>query len=199
VIPTPADVLPLAEETVPPLQKALSLGIALADELQSDRQTRDPWYWSHTARWVARNHLRSVQSSAWKLLSGVPNSGIHLRIGTVHHVRVLRSLGGTVPHPGRNRARRADWIQDSLLLDEDNQLPALSLLYDWQVLHDEPSIYLSLPKRPWSYREQPELHWRVPVTGDADQDLANLSFDPGLLPGDVVVTVKIDPADEGVG
>lgn len=51
------------------------------------------------------------------------------------------------------------------------------------------------PKRPWAYGSDPELYWRVPVTGDASQDLANLRFDPGLLPGDVIVTVKVDPAE----
>ncbi len=127
----------------------------------------------------------------------MPNSGIHLSIADIHTIRVLRSFGGTVPHPGSNRKRRRDWVQDRLLLADG--LRPLSLLADWQAHEDEPLIYVSLPKRPWSYGSDPELHWRVPVTGDTDQDLANLRFDPGLLPGDVMVTVKIDPAERDAG
>jgi hypothetical protein len=40
---------------------------------------------------------------------------------------------------------------------------------------------------------------RVPVTENADKDLSNLRFDPGLLLRDVIVTVKIDPAESEAG
>ena len=75
----------------------------------------------------------------------------------------------------------------------------MSLLVDWQALDDEAVIHLSLPKRPWKYGADPELYWRVPVTGNADQDLAKLSFDPGLLPGDVTVTINVDPSESETG
>ena len=39
----------------------------------------------------------------------------------------------------------------------------------------------------------------MPVTGDIDKDLAKLQFDPGLLPGDVTVTIKVDPAESETG
>jgi hypothetical protein len=201
VIATPEDVLPLMERTIPHLTKALSLGIGYADDLQPDLSARDPYYWSHSARFMARRHLTSVAevaaSEAWGLVPGVPNSGIHLNIDSIHNLRVLRSLAGTVPHPGGNRARRAAWIQETLPLAAGG-LPALSLLADWQVSDDAPVIFLSLPKRPWSYGSPPELHWRVPITGDTDRDLATLKFDPGLLPG-VGVTIKVDPAEERAG
>jgi hypothetical protein len=197
-IPSPADVLPLMECTVPALMKGLRLGIGYADEQQPDLAVRDPWFWSHSARWKARCHLLGVQSEGWTIKRNVPNSGIHLGIKNVHTVRVLRSLDGTVPHPGRNRARRDDWVQGTLR-PNDGGLPPLSLLMDWRVHDDEPLVYVSLPKRAWSYGSDPDLYWRVPVTGDADQDLANLRFDPGLLDGDVMVTIKVDPAERDTG
>jgi hypothetical protein len=198
MFPTPKDVLPLIECTVVPLAKALRLGIGYADGLQPDPDNRDWWFWSHSARWRARGHLASAKKEGWDLAPRVPNSGIHLSVPELHTIRVLRSLADSVPHPGRNRARREAWIQDTLA-PNDGGLPPLSLLADWQVHNDEPVVYLSLPKRPWKYGENPDLYWRVPVTGDTDEDLANLTFNPGLLPGDVVVTIKVDPAEEGVG
>lgn len=196
------DVLPLIESTVPHLTKSLRLGIAYADEQQPDPSDRDPWFWSHSARFRARRHLLGVeQSDGWTLKRKVPNSGIHLRVQGVHAVRVLRSLDSTVPHPGRNRRRRKAWNQgvQGTLMEHDDGLPPLSLLMDWQVHDEEPVIHVSLPKRPWSYRENPDLHWRVPVTGDSDQDLSKLHFDPGLIPGDVMVTIKVDPAEKDAG
>jgi hypothetical protein len=197
-VPGPADVLPVVECAIPPLFKALRLGIGYADEQQPDLDDRDPWFWSHSARWRARGHLRSVVAQGWRMNPDVPNSGIHLCIDKIHDLRILRSLGDTAPHPGRNRARREAWIQDTLP-PQDGSLRPLSLLADWRVHDDEPLIYVSLPKRPWAYGSDPELYWRVPVTGDASQDLANLRFDPGLLPGDVIVTVKVDPAESEAG
>jgi hypothetical protein len=198
MIPTPRDVLPLIECTVSHLGKGLRLGIGFADGLQSDLDDRDPWFWSHSARWRTRGYLLSAKKDGWGINPSVPNSGIHLWVQGLHTVRVLRSLGGTVPHPGRNHARREAWIQDAIP-PNDGGLPPLSLLADWQVHNDEPVVYFSLPKRPWKYGESPELYWRVPVTGDTDQDIENLRFDPGLLPGDVMVTIKVDPAEEGAG
>jgi hypothetical protein len=201
VIPTPEEVLPLMEDCIPHLIKALSLGMGLADDLQPDPQHRDPWFWSHTARWRAKKHLIGVTAhipDSWSIAPGVANSGIHLSIAAVHHVRVLRSLGGTAPHPGRNRARRAAWIQDTLRFD-DGGLPALSLLADWQDSNDEPVIHLSLPKRPWTYGSPPELHWRIPVTGDTGHDLNNLRFNPDSPNDDVLVTFRVDPAEARAG
>jgi len=194
-MPTPAEVLPVIECAVPDLMKALRLGIGYAEEQQPDPDGRDPWFWSHSARWKARRYLLGVEKpDGWRIKRNVPNSGIHLSIKGIHGIRVLRSLGGMVPHPGRNRVRRKDWVQ-GVLRPNDGTLPPLSLLMDWEVHEDEPRVYLSLPKNPWNYGSDPDLYWRVPVTGDADEDLARLRFDPGLLPGDVMVTIKVDPAE----
>jgi len=201
-MPTPHDVLPLAECTIPHLAKGLRLGIGFADELQPRTDDRDSWFWSHSARWRTRGHLLSVpKREGWGINPKAPNSGIHLRLQDIHTVRVLRSLSETVPHPGRNRARCDAWMQGTMP-PNDGTLPALSLLIDWRVRDDEPDeplIYLSLPKRPWRYGAKPELHWRVPITGDADQDLANLRFEPGMFPGDVMVTIKVDPSERNTG
>jgi hypothetical protein len=196
-VPTPAEVLPLAECAVPDLMRGLRLGIGFADDLQPDPDSRDWWYWSHSARWRARGHLLAVdEQDGWGITPDVPNSGIHLRLRDLHDVRVLRSLGSTVPHPGRNRERRRAYQQSQpTLRQNDGSILALSLLMDWEVKDDDPVVHVSLPKRPWEYNCKPDLYWRVPVTGDAEGDLSKLSFDPGLLPGDVEVTIKIDPSE----
>jgi hypothetical protein len=49
-VPGPTYVLPMVECAVPPLVKALRLGIGYADEQQPDLGYRDPWFWSHSAR-----------------------------------------------------------------------------------------------------------------------------------------------------
>lgn len=193
-VPTPQDVLPVMECAVPHLTKALRLGIGHADDLQPDPDERDPWYWSHSARWRACKHLLAVERPQGWGITKAPNSGIHLQLEDIHAVRVLRSLNDTVPHPGPNHARRMVWMQGALP-PNDGSLPPLSLLIDWRVKDDEPYIYASLPRKPWSYRAKPLVYWRVPVTGDADKDLANLQFDPGLLPGEQMVSFKVDPAE----
>lgn len=199
VIPTPQDVLPVAECVVPHLAKALRLGIGYADDQQPDPGDRDQWYWSHSARFRARRHLLSItKREGWGINPKAPNSGIHLRLNDIHKIRVLRSLNETVPHPGRNPARRMTWMQGTMP-PNDGTLPALSLLIDWRVIDDEPLVYVSLPKHPWRYKAKPVLYWRVPVTGDTDQDLSNLQFDPGLLPGDQMVSIRVDPAERNAG
>jgi hypothetical protein len=199
LVASPTDALPLFEPAVCHLTKALRLGIGFADDLQPDPENRDQWFWSHSARWKARNHLVSIASpQGWGITPDVPNSAIHMRLLDIHTVRVLRALGETAPHPGQNRARRRDWFQPTIRPNDDS-VPPLSLLVDWQVRNDEPIINLSLPKRPWQYGDPPELYWRVPVTGDTDEDLAKLTFEPGLLPGDVMVTIKVDPAESDTG
>jgi|HubBroStandDraft_1064217.scaffolds.fasta_scaffold07925_5 hypothetical protein len=200
VMPTPQDVLPLAECAVPYLADALRLGIGFADDLQVNAKKRDPWFWSHSARGRACEYLLGlgkVEREGWGITKG-PNTGIHLRLDDIHTARVLRSLNDTVPHPGPNHARRMVWMQGTLP-PNDGSLPSLSLLMDWRVKDDEPYIYISLPIRPWRYGATPQVYWRVPVTGDAGRDLANLQFDPGLLPGEQMVSFKVDPAERNLG
>ncbi len=90
------------------------------------------------------------------------------------------------------------WTQGTLP-PSDGSLPSLSLLMDWRVKDDEPYVYVSLPKRPWRYGASPQVYWRVPITGDAGKDLENLQFDPGLLPGEQMVSFKVDPAERRLG
>lgn len=189
------------ECVVPHLVAALRTAIGFADDVQPDPGARDPWFWSHCARWRACEHLHAVPKNehhGWTF-TRAPNSGIHIGLAGIHTLRVLRSLGDTVPHPGRNRTRRQVWMQSAMLPPSDGSLAPMSMLADWRVKDDEPHIYASLPKRPWRYKAQPEVYWRVPVTGDADLDLANLQFDPGLLPGEQMVSFKVDPAERDAG
>jgi hypothetical protein len=196
VIPTPAQVLPIIECAIPSLANALRVGAAFADDLQPSPFGRDPWYWSASARWKARGVLAAeTDSDRWCVAERVPNSGIHLCVDDIHKVRVLRSLDGTTPHAGRNLARRQAWFQDALLLGRGGDITALSLIADWQFSGDEPVIHVGMPKAPGSFGLGAELHWRVPVTGDAGYDLGNLSFDPGNPPDDISVTLKFDPAE----
>ncbi len=199
VTPTPQHVLPLVEPVAAPVLRALRLGAGYADDLQPDTDGRDRWFWSHCARFRARQVLAAADKAGWVLVDDVPNSGIHLRVRDLHRVRVLRSLEGTTPHPGRNKARLDYYHQEALLLANDNSLPPLSLIMDWRMVEDEPSIHIGLPKGRWDYGSAAKLYWRVPVTGDPNEDLKNARFDPGVSPGDVTVTLLVDESEEGAG
>ncbi|HUC58058.1 MAG TPA: hypothetical protein VMA95_11705, partial [Streptosporangiaceae bacterium] len=88
IMPTPQDVLPIAECVVPHLAAALRLGIGFADDLQVNARKRDPWFWSHSARWRACEHLLGLGKSereGWGITKG-PNTGIHLRLDDIHAV-----------------------------------------------------------------------------------------------------------------
>jgi hypothetical protein len=199
MIPTPEQVVPLLVPAIPDLRNALRRGIDFADDLQPDPTRRDPWFWSHSARWKACSILNGVEHEGWAVTPDVPNCGIHLRLGDLHVARVLRSLAGTTPHPGSNRRRVAAWqgVQGQLPLAENGTLPPLSLVVDWHEAEDgEPAIHVGLPAGSWTYGTNPRLHWRVLVPEDG-LDLSSLRFDPGPDVGDTLVTLAIDPAEEG--
>lgn len=198
--PTPQEVLPVLAAASEDLYAALRKGIAYADELQPDRDARDPWFWSHSARFKARSELLGKAESrveGYRLREGVPNCGIHLGFDGVHKARVVRSLGGTTPAPGRNPARRRDWrgvpVQTQLLLAASGTLPPLSMIIDWQDVAGEPVIHVGLPRFGWDYRTKPLLHWRVPLP-DEGIDYASLVFD-GSDDGPDNVFIEIDPAE----
>jgi len=199
MIPTPRDVVPLLENVISPLYEAFREGIAWADSLQP-AEDRDPFFWSHSARFRARNRLRDADATDWVLVPKVNNFGIHLLVADLHLIRVLRSLEGSTPPPGPNRRRRNAWqqlpaIQGQLALGSDGDLPPLSLVADWQTGLDEPIIHLGLPQEPFGFRQNARLHWRVPLPSDG-LDLASLAFEPGPDPGTAPVTLKVDPAEE---
>lgn len=200
MVPTPEQVVPLLLPALADLREALQAGIDHADDLQPEQASRDPWYWSHSARWKACGTLRSATSDGWTLLPEVPNCGIHLRLDDLHVVRVLRSLGGTTPHPGSNRRRAQAWtgvqvLQGQFLLASAGSLPPLSLVVDWQEVDGEPELHVGLPAGPWRYGSVPRLYWRVPLP-QAGIDLDTLVFDPGPDTGEPLVTLRVDPAEE---
>lgn len=164
--------------------------------------SRDPWYWAHSARWRALGWLRGCDKNGWSVADRVPNSGIHLAIVGVHKIRVLRTLDGSTPPPGGNRARRQAGCKGYLgcrlhsRWGRRERFPPYRLSLTGRCRAIVRSSMFGLPKRPWDYQSGPELHWRVPVTGDATSDLARLTFDPGVPYGDVYVTLKIDPSEE---
>lgn len=201
MIATPSDVLPLVEPAVDDLRSALRKGVDYADDLQSEFGATeiDRHFWAHSARYRARRHLISIASGAasWKIAPGISNSAIHLQFEGGHTARVLRSLGGEMPHPGRNRQRRAAWDNPQLELDlaEGHRFPLLRLIIDWHVVDGEPVIHVGLPRCPWDYLSDPVLHWREPITGDIDLD--SLAFAPAALDDDdeVPITLQVDPAE----
>jgi hypothetical protein len=197
VIPPPEAVLPLLIPALPDLGEALRAGIDYADSLQPDVQGRDPWYWSHSARWKARETLARSEKSGWALVRDIPNCGIHIRLGHLHLVRVLRSLEGNTPHPGSGVRRQDAWVgvQGQFPLGDGVSLPALSLIMDWQDAGGEPNLHLGLPVRPWQFLSVPRLHWRVPVFPGGTA-LDGVIFDPGPDTGsDRLVTLAVDPAE----
>lgn len=202
-----SQVLPLAAEASEALYEAVRYGVGYADSLQPDPDIVDSHFWSHSARFLARNHLRNLQGETWSLRERVSNSGIHLVLGQVHVVRVVKSLSRTIPHPGRNRTRRAAWVgvpqsqqlQFALpMAGGEGPLPPLSLIADWHLDEDrEPRIFLSLPKGPWKYRQNPRVHWRVPLAAGGSPAISDLPDFNGGDPGDP--TIWVDPSEWAAG
>jgi len=193
MIPTPTEVLPLVECAVPDLTAALVKGTAFADGLQPDREVRDPWYWSHSARWRARRYLALVTKNGWGLAEKAANSAIHLHFDGIHSARVLKSMNGTTPHAGPNNARQRAWNFPDQLRIGNGQIPwPIRLIFDWRPTEDGPIVHVGLTKGAGDYLNGAELHWRVAVTGDADTDLTGLAFDPSDPSAPVAVTLKID-------
>jgi hypothetical protein len=130
------------------------------------------------------------------LVPRVRSLGIHLRVGDLHVVRVLRSLEGDTPPPGKNRKRREAYIQGQLALAEpQGDLPALSLIADWQDYEGEPIIHLGLPAEPWEFGRSARMHWRIPLTAGGS-DLASLAFEPEPDEGLPPVTLRIHPSED---
>lgn len=187
------------------VREALHFGIDYANEAQPDPVTRDPWFWSHSARYATRNRLQTMAAGAdgWSLVASVPNSGIHLRIGELHVVRVLRSVSGTTPSPGRNRTRRQAWQQCRLRFPAGNEmgdhrvdsihdLPPLNLVLDWMTNDDALVMHLGLPRDVWGHGSEPVLHWRVPL--NSADDLEGLAFS-GTEDTYVPVRLRVDDAE----
>lgn len=205
MIPTPGEVLPLLTPATECLRDALRRGVAYADEQQPDRV--DPWFWSHSARFKARQELLLANPQpgveGYEVRSDIPNSGIQLRFQRLHLARVLRSFGGTTPAPGRNPSRRRAWEglpeQGQLSLAGDGKLPPLSLIIDWQDVAGEPLIHVGLPRAGWAHGKSPKLYWRVPMP-DEGVDLGSLEFDgsdDGF--GGIRLEIEIDEAEGANG
>jgi len=198
MIPTPEKVVPVIAPVALPIWASLRKGLAFADELQPDPADREGFFWAHSARYMARKELLKANTQpgveGWAVRGNVPNCGIHLLLDDLHKIRVVRSFGGTTPHPGRNPRRRADWkgiqgaVQDQFVLDTEAELPPLSLIVDWTDQDGEPVVHIGLPRGEWGYQKSPSLHWRVRLP-EAETDLAGLRFEAaddggGVLPID---------------
>ena len=196
MIPTLEDAVPLLEPCLADIREALRCGIDFANDLQPDADDRDRWFWSHSARYRARQELEAGGGTGWEVVSKIPNSGIHVRLDELHVVRVLRSSGGTTPAPGHNRQRRAAWSQYHQLqleLDHEGGLPPLNLILDWSTEGDDLLVlHLGMPKGVWKFGSDPVLSWRVELP--VDDDLASLVF-PGTEDGPVDVTLRVDDAE----
>jgi hypothetical protein len=198
MVPTSAQVMPMFDPIAKPIYEAIYSGVGYADDLLN--YTDDPWYWSHSARFTIRNILSTELAiiDRWSLATRVPNSGVHLIADNIHPVRVVRSLAGDVPQPGRNRARQLAWCNPDNTLDltvgQENPLPLVNLLIDWHLRDDEPIVHVSLPIGPWRYGKPTRVHWREPLQRGGAASIGDLVFeggddDSGLL------TVTIDPTE----
>ncbi len=210
MIPTPEQVLPLLAPLASAVPAALRQGMEAADALQPEPAARDNYFWSHSARFYNKRELARNAGNGWLLLDDVPNTGIHIVLQDVHRIRVLRSLNGTVPHPGRNLARRDAWAQPpgqgEFFLSADNELsldnarsalPAMNLLIDWHQEQGEPVICVSLPRAPWSYQDNIRVYWRKPFpTAD---EFANMRFAPPPVRDDFSDIIRIDPGERDAG
>ncbi len=181
------------------VSEALLAAIDYANELQPEHDNRDPYFWSHSARYAARKALAkaSDRNADWRLVAGVPNSGIHLCLNDLHVVRVLRSVWNTTPSPGRNKARRDAWQQHRQLQfsfkDGNREFPPTDLILDWTTDDlDNLVMHLGMPQGVWEHGSNPILAWRVPLPS-ADS-LEELSFEGGE-DTDVPVSLRIDEAE----
>lgn len=180
-VPQPPDVLPLLDGCVDPLYASLRTGIDYANDLQPDPEDREPWFWSHAARFATK---RGLIAAGAPIVPKTANAGIHLTLHGIHTARVLRSLWGTAPHPGRNPARRESWVglgqrqlSFSFPAPTGTHLPPLSLLLDWQVdTEGEPVVHCSLPIGSWKYAQRARLYWREPLRPPAGA-LSGLRFE----------------------
>jgi hypothetical protein len=197
--PRPEDVLPLLDRWAAPLYDCLRDGIDFANSLQPDPESRERWYWAHSARFVARKELIARGAP---LTPKTPNAGIHLVLDGIHTARVLRSLWGSAPHPGRNAARQKCWVgvkqhvqgQFAFATTTGTALSPLSLLVDWQMdAEDEPIVHVSLPISSWRFTQRARLHWRVPLRDGGADAYSDLRFDAPDDGGEPQII--IDPAD----
>jgi hypothetical protein len=222
VIPTAAQAVPLLSNFGPHAWRAIRAGIAQADTQQPERDERDNYYWSHTARFYNKSALRiehaKDRNADWKLVEDVPNTGIHVLLADVHYVRVLKSLNGTAPNPGRNRQRRNAWVgvqppeQGRLLLtrdctlttDDSDAFPALNVIVDWHLdEHAEPVVHVGIPAGPWdyagdlaTYAASVRMHWRVPLPG-SEAEYENLRFSSEQAGDDFTEILHIDDDETG--
>jgi hypothetical protein len=185
--------VPLLSNLGPAVWASVRAGVEGADNLQPSTPQRDNHFWAHCARFYNKRALieESDKHAEWVLIPDVPNTGIHVVLNNVHRIRVLRSLNGNTPPPGRNRARREAWAQPStqgefyltadnhLLTENDGQsLPAFNLILDWHLdKTGEPAISVSLPRGPWQFKKEVRVHWRVRLPG-SEEEFAGTSFDP---------------------
>ena len=209
--PTPREVLSLLLPVAGPLRSSLRKGIAYADEQQPNVDDRNAWFWAHCARFQTGKSLAAAHPQpmveGWEVIQGVPNFGIHLR-RDLHVARLVRSLGGTTPPAGPNKRRKEAWIsvgqcvpQRLPLVSQTNGPPLvpLSLILDWTTDEArEPVVHVGLPVVDWSFhsRENPNLHWRLPLP-EAEEDLAALVFGDGADDGDSLVTLDLAPEELG--
>ena len=182
----------MVTECLPLVRSGLREGIDYATSLQPDLEERDQYYWSHSARYKARQVLLGNSGANWRVVGGVPNSGIHLSIDGLTTVRVLRSVGRTTPPPGTNRQRRLAWSQRSLPIDQPD-----TLILDWFTdAEDSLVMNLGLPKGFWHYRSSPQLAWRVQLP--SRDDLTDLTFVPDQE-ADELVRLRIHETEMDVG
>lgn len=212
MIPTPAQVVPLLAPLAEALPSAIHDAIEAADALQPVLADRDNHFWSHAARFYNKRSLLAAQGNGWKLVQGVPNTGIHIILCHVHRIRVLRSLGDGPPHPGSNKLRRAAWAQPpgqgQFFLSADNEflaedagttLPAMNLLIDWYQFEGQARTFLSLPKEPWEYQRSVRVHWRTPLLSPSGEEFGDMRFQPPPPGDDFGDLIRIDPGELEAG
>jgi hypothetical protein len=184
----PEEVLNFAVMPLRMIHDAFDDGVSYADT-QLEGQPQDSHYWSHSARYRARNVLNEVTwQEGWHLGRDLANSGVEIVRGDLT-MRVLKAIGGAPPHPGHNRARQSFWRQKpavvvptpqqlyfALAIDGLTLLNGSNLIVDWDVIAKRQLVLaLSKPDGVWNYQKKPRLAWRRHVIfGDANEP----RFDP---------------------
>ena len=115
-----------------PLASALTIGLDQAADYFADfawPSAVDPHLFAHLVRRHARTRLSTQSLGSWELREDVAMAAIHFRHRQFgHEVRVLRGGIGSVPPPGRTKARRAFYEQGILpLVDPSSHIGPMNL------------------------------------------------------------------------
>ena len=176
-----------------PLHDALRYGADRSAHAMNEQGLSDAehsWLRHHLARVQAGMYLKRNQAeiAPWRVLPGQRTGSLQLVCGDAT-LRVLRPMDGGLPIPGRNRARRAFYIQPTIAgLTVEQALPELEVsryIAVWDILD------------PDSFEVGVQVFRTVGTFEIGDRSKADLAFWLPEEPGDLD-DLAFEPSDVGI-